>query len=145
MYKYLLATARIIALSVYGMASGFAHGCEHTKSNDHYYNYNRYYYNYYYDLWYPKNANISQLTFVARLALPAGYAFFPAVRIAARVMTEPVVSWLTKLGACLTVVVTVTTYTYPVCHARRAAQVRQSFPLVARQQDTGICGFFDNG
>lgn len=50
MYKYLLATARIIALSVYGMASGFAHGYEYTKRDYHYYNYYHYYYNYYYNL-----------------------------------------------------------------------------------------------
>lgn len=92
------------------------------------------------------HANVSvQLTFVARLALPTGYAFFPAVRVTARVMTEPVVPGLAKLGARLPVVVAVTTYTYPVRHACRAAQMRQSFPLVARQQDTGVCGFFDDG
>lgn len=60
-------------------------------------------------------------------------------------MTETVVPGLAKFGARLPVVVAVAPDADPVRHASRAAQVRQTLPLVARQQDTGISGLFDDG
>lgn len=75
---------------------------------------------------------IDILTFVTILSLPAGYTFFPAVRVAARVMSEPIVSRFAKFGASLSVVVAITSDTNAIRHACGVTQVRQSFPLVTR-------------
>jgi len=92
-----------------------------------------------------KFKKIQSLTFVTILALPAGYALFPAVRVTARIMAEPVIPGFAELCAILSVVIAITPNAHPVRHAGRVTQVRQSFPFVAGQQDTGIRGLFDNG
>lgn len=85
------------------------------------------------------------LTFITRLALPARYTFFPSICVTARVMAEPVVSWLAKFSARLSVIVAIASDTYPVRHASCTTRVWKSFPLIAGQQDTGIRSLFDDG